>query len=486
MKRVRPFWARLPPRRRDSARGGGFGLSRSRVGALLLTSLALLGQGCHILRAPQKMVSAVIPGGTSKPDPVDLQLQLQRYSDDFTARIAQALDEYALRAGTGSARVEAKQLKLAGGSSMVSIASGPNPSANLLDMVSVAVLTRTMIEDYWVKRTNGAAFQPWLEASKELETNAWQLAAAVLKAPQLEELRTAITNYYQRNPQVRNAFFMRPQDFSSMVRNSREKEADANSVFSWVNLDPMSGLDPAVREVTRTRLFAERAMFIFQRMPFLIRLHAELLAHDWAQLPEVQTALTNTTRLSESADRISRATESVSRTAASLPDRLSTERKEILAALEQQESKLRELASAVDRSLVSGEKMSTSLNTTITSFDGLMKRFGIGEPKANKVQRTNAPPFNILDWAETAEQVGEMAKELNTLLVSADQNLPEIQRIAQQAGADARQVVDRSFRLGLVLIAVLLLGGLLTALAYRIISNKLTPREHLSPSSKPL
>ena len=32
-----------------------------------------------------------------------------------------------------------------------------------------------------------------------------------------------------------------------------------------------SAADPAVREVTRTRLFAERAMFLAQRMPFLVR-----------------------------------------------------------------------------------------------------------------------------------------------------------------------------------------------------------------------
>ena len=47
----------------------------------------------------------------------------------------------------------------------------------------------------------------------------------------------------------------------------------------------------------------------------------ELLAHEVVVQPEVQLALTNTTRLSESADRFSRAAESVSHTAAQLPDR---------------------------------------------------------------------------------------------------------------------------------------------------------------------
>jgi len=77
----------------------------------------------------------------------------------------------------------------------------------------------------------------------------------------------------------------------------------------------MASIDPAVREITRTRLFAERALFVMQRMPFLLRLQAELLAHQLIVQPEVQLALTNTTRLSESVDRISRAAESVSQTA---------------------------------------------------------------------------------------------------------------------------------------------------------------------------
>jgi hypothetical protein len=197
------------------------------------------------------------------------------------------------------------------------------------------------------------------------------------------------------------------------------------------------------------------------------------LSYELAAQPAVQLALTNTTRLSDSADRISRAAETVSQTAAALPDRISTERKEIMATLEEQEGKLRGLVAEVDRALVSGDKMSASLDITITSFDALMKRFGVGEPSTNTAPDTNSPPFNILDYAKTADQIGGMAKDLNTLVGTVNQSVPEIQRLSQQAGTDVQKVVDHGFRLGLVLIGVLLAGAVLAGLIYRFFAEKL-------------
>jgi hypothetical protein len=263
-----------------------------------------------------------------------------------------------------------------------------------------------------------------------------------------------------------------------MIRTTGEKGAETSSVFSLVNLDPTAGLDPAVREVTRTRLFAERAMFTLQRMPFLLRLQTELLAYELTAQPSVQLALSNSTQLSDSADRISRAADSISRSVAQLPDRLSAERKEILATLDQQESKLRDVVAEVDRALVSGKGLSDSLTITLTNVGGLMKQFGVGET-TNAVPDTNSPPFNILDYAKTAGEADNLAKDLNTLVGSLNQSAPGIQRLSQETVADAQKVVDHAFRLGLVLIAVLLGGGVLAGLLYRFFAEKF--KQHAAP-----
>jgi hypothetical protein len=124
----------------------------------------------------------------------------------------------------------------------------------------------------------------------------------------------------------------------------------------------------------------------------------------------------------------------------------------------------------VDHALVSGEKMSSSLNITLSHARGLMETFNAGGP------RINAQPFNILDYAKTAEDVSAMAQNLNTLIESMTQRAPEIQRLSRQASDDLEKAVDRSFRLGLVLIAVLLTGAVLAGLVYRFLAEKLKQR----------
>jgi len=53
-------------------------------------------------------------------------------------------------------------------------------------------------------------------------------------------------------------------------------------------VDPLAGLDPAVRELTQTRLFADRALYVVQRMPRLLRWQTELLGLNTAQIPAVR------------------------------------------------------------------------------------------------------------------------------------------------------------------------------------------------------
>jgi hypothetical protein len=111
--------------------------------------------------------------------------------------------------------------------------------------------------------------------------------------------------------------------------------------------------------------------------------------------------------------------------------------------------------------------MTASLSIAITNFDALMKRFGVGEPSTNSVSDTNTLPFNILDYGTTAERIGGMAKDLNGLISSVQQSVPQVERLSQQATGEAQKVADHLFRLGLVLIVVLLAGAVVAGLAYR-------------------
>jgi hypothetical protein len=429
----------------------------------LLPGLALALSGCRLAentaRVPANVMAAVVPGQPSSPapDPAAVQDELQRYADNFASQTSAALDEYARRVGTSEARIQALTWKLTLDSSMLAIVSGPNPTANLFDVIALATLTRSSVEDRAKEGKSPSAFEPWLQASRSLESNAFKLAEGVFTPDQEAELRTSLEQWRAGNSGASTTFFERPQTFVSTIRETGQKNSQSGSIFSLVGLDPTAGLDPAVREVTRTRLFAERAMFTFQRMPFLMRWQIELLTDQTLRQQEITNAI-------GSVDRLSLAAESASHTAAELPDRITTERKAILAALETQEGKLRELSAEVTRTLSAGQQMSTSLNTTLTTFDGLMKRFGVGEPSTSPPD-TNSPPFNILDYARTAEQVASMAQQLDVLIKDAsdtvatpalDKRIAELSVLSAKAKVDAKSVLNHAFLLvaGLILLVL--------------------------------
>src|SRR5262249_46782347 len=106
-------------------------------GAAIL--LALLGIGCGALHTvvsvPGQTLRAVTPGGQAQPglNPLEVQQALLRFANDFSAGLLIGVGQ--LRRGTNVLdSAEVLEWKLAFGTEICAIASGPNPVANLLDM----------------------------------------------------------------------------------------------------------------------------------------------------------------------------------------------------------------------------------------------------------------------------------------------------------------------------------------------------------------
>jgi hypothetical protein len=76
-----------------------------------------------------------------------------------------------------------------------------------------------------------------------------------------------------------------------------------------------------------------------------------------------------------------------------------------------------------------------------------------------------------------------MSKDLNVLITSANQSATQLVVLSEQASTRAERVVDRAFRLGLVLIVVLLGGSVLAALVYRALASKLARNQSGSSAS---
>ena len=449
------------------------------VGGLLflVLALALALTGCRIVQtavdAPGQTVRAVAPGRKDKGaiDPVEVQQTLMRFTDEFAAQMIAGLDR--LRRGTNDIDpAEALKWKIVIVTESCSIASGPNAVANLLDMTVFVTVSRITMEDHWQPKVYGASAQPMVEACRSLETNIWGIAGTVLTAGQLEELRQAIAAWRQQHPDPEKVMGARAVGFATEVARAKQADTAApGSVFGLLGLDPLSGLDPATREIALTRMFAERALFVTQWMPNLLRWQIELMSLNAMAMPEVQQVIANSTHIAASMDRFARVTEQ-------LPKQIRTEREEILKALESQEKQLTPLVNAVRRTLVAGSQMSTSLSTTITTFDALMKRFGVGDTNSAGPPDTNAEPFRIQDYGQTAAKLEAMARQLTELLVTFEltigstnlsQLAAQVGPAVQQAQTGGKEIVDYAFWKGVLLVVIVLVAALL----YRMVSTRL-------------
>ena len=434
----------------------------------LVCLLLIVGTGCRVLQGaaniPGQAVRSVTPGNNATPaaDPVEVQQKLLRFADEYSMRMIAGVDN--LRRGTNALTpVKVLETKIQIGSETWSIAAGPNAVADLLDMTVFVTVTRMALEEYWQPKVFGDSALPMLAYSRSAEAEIWVLAGTVLTPAQQTELHQAIAAWHDQNPLPESLVATRALGFASQVGDAdKDDAAKPGSVFSLLGVDPLAGMDPAVREIAQTRLLAERVLFLSQKMPMLLRWQTELLALNAVEMPAVQQTVSNSTQIAESVARFAAVAEK-------LPEQVSNERAEILKALQSQEKDVSAL-------LTNGTQMSDSLNTTLTTFDALMKRFGVGETN-NAPAPTNAEPFRIQDYTAMAAQLDATAQRLTELLVTLDRTLgstnllqltAQAAPVVQSAKAGGKEIVDYAFWKGVLLVGVVLLA----ALVYR----RSTPR----------
>jgi hypothetical protein len=355
----------------------------------------------------------------------------------------------------------------------ITLATGPNVLANLLDMVVVMTRSRMMVEAYWLPEVYGESARPFLEICREMETQLWQMATPILTTEQQEELRQTIHTLHQQDRDSRTLLPAQASNFvADVARLSQRKRSEPASVFSLLMLDPLSGLDPATRELAETRLFAERALFIARRMPTLLRWEMELFTVKTADLPQVQQLLAHSAQLATAAERFSQV-------AAQLPSLFATEREQLLTALKDQERGLSGLTKDVQLMLATGRQMADATNGALKTFQEVSAQFNAGPPDPN------ATPFRISDYTTAAAQIHATATELVALLRTLDglAGSPHLAQVSSQFGvltqqvqAGGREVVDYAFQRGLLLVVLCCGVALTTALAYRILTVRITRR----------
>jgi hypothetical protein len=398
----------------------------------------------------------------------ELQLKVMRFADEYVGRTVESLRSFQIESTDTRDRLAAQTWKIEQATAVYTIASGPIPEINALDMVVLATLSRMVIEDHWVSELYGNRVDPLKESLRVLEARAWDDSREFLTPAQSTQLRELIDDWRLENPRVRAVAYFHFDDFAKSIGRPRKNEAlpSSGSLFSLLGLDPLSNLDPAVRELTQTRQLAERTIYYAQRAPSLIDMQVERFTYQVAEMPE-------STALLDDLSNASLAIERAGNLAITLPELVARERKaaidQLMSEIDAREQAMLQLASAVRGTLDAGLATSGSVRSTIEALDKLIAQFQMPDDAPSNAL---SKPFDIADYTAAAREFGATAKELERLAQRLHDESPTLATAATSAGVELTRVVDHMFwravQLGLLLIVAALVAGLV----YRALAGR--------------
>ena len=447
---------------------------------VLLCTLALTASSCGLVKStlelPEKGIRSMLAFNQEDdaPDPVELQSQLLRFADNAIEALTLAIGKLQGDEDQTTRRRNQLLRSITTTNSILSVATGANTYADLLDMVILASLNRMNVEDYWLPKVYGESATPFLLVSQEAEKEIWRIASTTLKKEQISELRAAIKTWHELHPNVHSLSEIGSMGFASELAqmNRGPRSGVTSSVFNLLSIDPLAGLDPATRELANTRLLGERGMFLARHMPTLIRWESELLTIQTAEMPQMEKLLANTAQLSDSADRFSR-------TAEQWPEFISGERRQLVQALDVQRPGLISLAAQTEKALAAGKLMSDASTITLKSFQDVLRQLD-ASPSSPDTE-----PFRINDYTAAAAQINAATQDLVKLLQAFDQTLApgkldelstRVDTLIRKTQDHGKEWVDYTFRqilfLGLILIASACAMALVSAVVFWTLKKK--------------
>ncbi|MDJ0949132.1 MAG: hypothetical protein QNJ94_09440 [Alphaproteobacteria bacterium] len=401
----------------------------------------------------------------------ELREDLFRYTGRYIDQLSEALDALRSKAKTARVRRQAQDSKVAAGENAIRISVGPYPEVNLLDMVVLVSLQRTVLEDHWIPKEFGKkSGAPLARVLRKLEAEIWSIAAKVLSAPQQEELRRLIKEWRKRNPEVIYVEATRFGDFSKEFAKSALAKAGSPGFL----LPEVGAAGEAVEEL---RLLGERLMFYLQYLPPLTRAQADLIALDLLNQPETRTLLAN-------ADAITAQVKQFNVTLEALPDeiaarqievvdhavaRLKEEQELLLNQLQESDERMRGFLADVRKTAEVGQALAAQIDSTTDKVTVLV------EPD----ETDPFTPTRIAQLLGQADQVAQRTERLvdaaQTLLVSAPagESSAALITLVDRIDREADDLVDRFFWGMLILLLVILIGAPISMLAYRYASQRL-------------
>ena len=407
------------------------------------------------------------------------------FADRYMTYIVSAVEKIEKNNPNDQQRRLAHRIKLVQVSAIYDIVTNPDPFTQLLDLTLVVSLqARKWIDDNLAENWFGPRGKVLVGALRQSREDIWKIASRVMRSSQLEQLDTLILQWHRKHPDIEMVSYVRFDDFAA----SRGKSIVAEVAQGGGFLAPVGDATKAVDEV---RLLGERAFYLGKRMPFLLSWQAREAISDALSSPELAKLNAIAPRLTESVDR-------VTRIADRLPADIRKERESIDAmvakhmplvdkallttrSIVQDSTALTgqaiSLAGSVESLLARLDQTSATLRDTVGVIDSAFMK-----PGRDKPPDPDAKPFDIAEYARTAEAVTNSLQRASTLLVEVRTTLespPLITTLHGTIDASLEQAATHSARLMDAMFwraTALLVLAFLLALLYRLATNALSRR----------
>jgi hypothetical protein len=430
---------------------------------------------------------------------VELQSELMSYADRFVSIITQALEDFE----TLNPKPQARQVILSdlvySMSSVYTIAAEPNPQVGLLDLVAVTTLGRIIYEDN-MRRKYGKSTEVLIAGFRQMEKDVWRVAAKVLTKDQQGELRQLILYWRKNNPDKVVYNYLRFSDFAAQRRNSTlVKKVQAGGLFKTVK--------EVSQQVEETRMLAERGIFLGTRLPLLTGNFAEVWMSQLLVSPESSKILADIHTFSSVSERLAKVAEqmpnqimmdvskiqkqTVNQVMADLNKWSDVTLEKVMAdvAIEREafinqfmnrlfgEQKIAIEALLAEEQRVTGlvtelRKVIEGSNNLLLTADTLTDKFNVGQPSA---EPKDSKPFDIMEYQDTIAEVTTLVESTNQLVgtVGLEKLLPEFVKAIDQVSNEGEEIIDHSFRQGVLFILIAMGAYVIARLIYNFLNQKL-------------
>lgn len=410
---------------------------------------------------------------------IQLQSELMGFADRYATYIFQAFRDYDANPGPAAERRELQRDSVLSVAAAFSIAAEPNPGSALLDMVSLVTLGSLIYEQHW-QSISGERVKPMVQGFLKAEKEIWGLAGKFLDAEQEGVLHDIIESWRTNHPNQTGFAYVRFEDFAAdrtMTTISATKKS--GGLFKSVS--------EATQQVEEARLLAERGIYLATRLPILTGDFADMWFSKFSANPEVKEVMADF-------HKISVATERLTDVAEQLPEKIATERDttikqafdlmsaERIAAIDQilyglanereniikdlvaEEQSIKSLATELRQTIVEGNKL-------LAAATVLLEKIDAGETPDGT---TDTKPFDIKEYHDTIRATTQLVEASNRLV-----NTGELEKLIEQltdamdiAEKEGEELVDHTFRQGILLIVIWLVGYVIAKLVYDHFSRK--------------